>query len=955
MDEAAGMNILEQMAAVFDARRDQIAIVDMNGTRQTTYGEFATLIGRTAAKLRAMGFAPGSYILIHMSRQMEYIAAYLGFIAGGYAVVPTVLDYPQDRLRYIMEDCASPYMAEDDFFDDIDSYTPWTDYGTLDMEQPVCMNYTSGSTGRPKGVYYTLRTLTKNIPRAALIYEGVSPLISAASASFSFAAMCNDSLSPLFLGGELHVLSDEVRRDVRLMTEYYETHHIRCGNISPAMLRLFGHTTDLQRVFTTGERAVDVYSDQHEIWCVYGLTEAYTVVSGFSIDRPYHNTPIGKPIGDVELAVLDEEGREVPDGTEGEIHVTGYLSEGYFHMPEATEAVFRRLPDGRMRFATRDIGYKNENGDLVYVNRKDWMVKINGQRVEPFEVEAAIAAVPGVQRGAVRDFRNESGSAYLVGYYMGEDVTPDEVRESIRKVLAPYMVPSFILRLDQFPLTVSGKLDRKSLEPPKQGDFLRTYEPPADELEEKLCLAMAALLHLDRIGRKDDFLELGGDSIAIMKLLTAADDNRISVTDIVEGRTPAGIADRIRHVLQPINADREAEYRQQAWPLTSYQLHYYHYQQYAGEIVIGNTPGILSFPRGSVTAEALAEAMERVCEAHPALLTRIHEEDGRLVQRYHPEHLHRPQIRELTEEAFLSLRDTLPQPFHLLEEPLYRCEIFSTEAAVHLFLDVHHIISDAYAERLIEQDLFRALAGEALGEDPCYAWLASREESRYACEPPILPKPETVCRPPFDMDGTGCETSGIIRQTAATGEAVRACAERHHVTVRMLFMAAALRTLGRITDSTDVSVNWLFGGRISALQYRVADLLICAVPTPVDLSQAVDDRALFEEMARVEQRNMACIGHLSLPETSPVYGDSLTINYLTASELEGETRPAGVTYTSLIDKNRANTNAFYIIIKDLDPAKPPTLMFKYNDQVYKEASIQHFVDIYMQELSRLGI
>ena len=935
-----------------NARRipDRIVMVDHEGERETTYAEMYDLIGRIAAKLRSFGYPTGTFITLQMDRCMEYLAAYYGIIMVGYAAVPTVPDYPKDRVDYIMKDSASPFKLTEEFLKDIDDYKA-AEYMPLDPESTVCMNYTSGSTGNPKGVFYNLRCVSEAIRRSSHIYDGLDEIINASSATFSFAALCNDCLAAMYAGGTVHILSDRIRRDVSLMQDYYEKYGIVCGNISPGMLRFFGHTSKLKRVFTTGERVVNIYSDEHDIYCVYGLTEAYTAVTWFLIDKMYSNTPIGKPIGDVLLQVLDDDGNEVPDGTEGEIYVTGYLSSGYYHMPEETEKNFKKLPDGKVRFCTHDLGYKDEGGNLVYVNRKDWMVKINGQRVEPYEIEAVVSAVPGVKGCVVKDFTDRTGKIYLCAYYVAEtdDVTGKMLEAKVREKLPPYMVPAYFVQLEDFPRTVSGKIDKKPLEPPKASQFQQEYEAPINGNEENVCHAMETVLGLERVGRQDDFFDMGGDSLSVISLINTIGHDGLKVADVVNARTPAGIAEVMSRA-QKIDMSNDEECRKKTYKLTAYQLHYYHYWKYTRGIVLGNVPMLLTFDKASYDAGVLADAVKKVLLQHPAYTTVITEDESGIKQHFDPEIIKTPEIISITQSEFDKKKNELGRPFELEGEPLYRCVIYKTEERLYLFMDTHHIITDAESVNIFKRDLFDTLEGRDIPQDN-YASYLDYITKLEASEPELVrPGDDYEKLPLFDMNGDTCETGTISVKAEGTFARLKSKAEEMGATPLELFVAASLMATGEYNGCDKVVSNWIYSGRNAAWKRNMCGLMISAMPVAVELSKYKTLPELLAEIRRINQVNMA-YSDLSPGNAGdkPVLQDTITVNYIPLiTNNKAGSLPEGVGLESLLDNNKANSNAFYIIAFETKDDENPRFDFKFNSSMYKKENMEKFVENFLK-------
>lgn len=256
----------------------------------------------------------------------------------------------------------------------------------------------------------------------------------------------------------------------------------------------------------------------------------------------YDNAPIGKPIGEVCAYVLDENGNEAD---EGELCFAGYFADEYLHLPEQSAKVFTKNPfdtkDGFERLLhTGDIVKRREDGNLIYLNRRDWMVKINGQRVEPGEIEAVIKNCEGIADAAIKGFKNDFGQVYLTAYYTEHSyVDVNELKAAISAKLPPYMIPAFFVRLDKMPLNANGKLDRSALAAPEAGSFKSEYIAPETDMQKALCTAFANVLEIENVGVDDDFFALGGDSIQCVMVTAECDIYKIPVSVIFEGKTPA--------------------------------------------------------------------------------------------------------------------------------------------------------------------------------------------------------------------------------------------------------------------------------------------------------------------------------------------------------------------------------------------------------------------------------
>ncbi|HJJ39177.1 MAG TPA: AMP-binding protein, partial [Methanocorpusculum sp.] len=360
---------------------DKPALIDFDGIRQTTYAELERLSSKVAGKLHALGCSKGDFIPILIERQMEYIAAYLGILKAGCVVVPLIPEFPKERISYITEHCDAKLTIDIKFFEDIEAYEAFEDLAGED--EPALLIYTSGSTGVPKGILHTNRSVLFAAERLKSLREGVNPFIFAAVAPLSFIVHVQEYLCIFLFGGCVHILSNTVIHSLPLLEEYYNKHSITCGYLTPKLIAIFTPPSSLQRIYTGGEALIDAsISGNYSICNLYGQGETCSSVSSHVIEKACKNPSLGKGLPGIDIQILDETGKEVPHGTDGEICIKGNFGTEYFKSPETSAKTFIKTDDGKTLVHTGDVGYIDENGDLVYVNRKDWMVKINGQRVE---------------------------------------------------------------------------------------------------------------------------------------------------------------------------------------------------------------------------------------------------------------------------------------------------------------------------------------------------------------------------------------------------------------------------------------------------------------------------------------------------------------------------------------------------------------------------------------------
>ena len=688
----------------------QTAIVDQNGQREISYARLNELSGRVATKLKARGCQPGDAVMVCMERSMEYVLAYIGVLKAGCVVVPVVLDYPKERIDCILQDSQAKYTIEKAFFSDIESYKPGKTV-ILKDSAPALLIYTSGSTGKPKGILHSLRSLGDAIRRNSLMLEGVSPIRFGATGSMSFVVFILEYLATLNLGGCVHILGESTRRDILHLEKYFEQYEITISFISPQMLSLYKGSRGIKRILTGSDVLRNVYSTQYELYNLYGMSETLVTALFFIVDKAYDNTPIGKPVEGVQVFLLNEKGEEVPENTEGEICLKGFFADGYLHISGKTITAQR---DGTVLVRTGDIGFRNESGNIVYLCRKDWMVKINGQRVEVGEIEKCLRACEAVKDAVVKSFQNSMGQTYLVAYYTGErEISSSSFCTTLKLTLPEYMLPQYYKRLESMPVNSNGKLDRLALTPPDVCEYKGIYAPPENDRQALLCQSMEKLLQCGTVGIDDDFFSLGGNSIKVLALIADTGINELTPDIILRGKTVRYISDLLEKTdgVKPIiHQSMIANY----YSLTEAQLGVYLQCNEDPQSMMYNIPICCTLPT-NIDLPRFAKAVKCAMEHHRVLGVRIGKYlDGTPCMKpgdYSVE-VERKSVACLEEEITLFIR-----PFHLENELLYRTEIVSCGDDNYFLLDIHHLIFDGSSLKVLMNDIARAYDGEQLAEE----------------------------------------------------------------------------------------------------------------------------------------------------------------------------------------------------------------------------------------------
>ncbi|MDO5321083.1 MAG: AMP-binding protein [Bacteroidia bacterium] len=523
---------------------ERVAVVDNEGIRETTYGEILTLALKTVAYISGRGIGAQSFITVKLPPCAEYMAIDIGIWLSCCITVPMGEKFPQDRVDFIIKHCESALTIDMDVLSEIKSAAP-ADVAAVGYPQDsdgALLIYTSGSTGNPKGILHNHSTLIDNNPRkpAGLAPNGNTRF--ATASPFYFITILG-SFDVLYGGGAVHILSDAYKASAKAIEYYVDDNKITVCHISPAVLTQFhNRSKSLRVVLTGGERLTTQHSqDGYSLYNMFGMSETGGAVMSFRVDEMSDTAPIGCGINRNIARVVDEKGNDVPPDTDGELVLKGSFCKCYYKDPERTAELYR---DGWLH--TGDLARVDAEGVIHYVNRKDWMLKINGQRVEPGEIETVMKRMPGIKGAIVKGVDNGRGSKYLCGYYTSDEaIDKERLTAFLEEKLPHYMVPLRFVHMDAFPINANGKIDRKNL--PLPVNDRSDLQPLDGNMEKKVAEIFCQILtiKIEDVGANTSFFEAGGDSILIMRLcgeLGRALHKDVPPARIYENPTVRGIA-----------------------------------------------------------------------------------------------------------------------------------------------------------------------------------------------------------------------------------------------------------------------------------------------------------------------------------------------------------------------------------------------------------------------------
>ncbi|MBI4587207.1 MAG: amino acid adenylation domain-containing protein [Candidatus Rokubacteria bacterium] len=585
------------------ARRTPDAPAVVFEGQRLTYAELDRRANQLAHSLRALGVGPDALVGICVERSLEMVVGLLGILKAGGAYVPLDPTYPSARLAVMLADAeVRVLVTQEGLVQRLPPHgatvvrldTGWKSIAQEPEDAPVTgataatlayVIYTSGSSGRPKGVLVPHRAVVNHSVAVAKRF-GLGPsdrILQFASISFDAAV---EELIPSWLSGATVVLRPEgAAPSGPELLRLIEREQVTVLNLPTAYWHEWVYELDLsgerlppslRLVVVGGEKASpERYATWQKVsaggmrWMnTYGPTEATVTATVYEPPSPgtpdlASELPIGRPIANSTIYLLDAHGQLVPIGVPGELYIGGPgVARGYLNRPELTAEKF--VPDpfggdaGARLFRTGDLARYRPDGNIEYVGRTDHQVKIRGFRIELEEIEAVLGQHPGVRETIVVACEDASGEKRLVGYLVAGPSAPPssgELRTFLKEHLPEYMVPSAFVFLSALPLTLTGKVDHRALPPPDWARPVRkgTFVAPRNSLEEGLAGIWADVLGLDRVGVHDDFFELGGHSLMTIQLMARLRDTfrvELPLRSLFEAPTVAGLADRIEAARQ---------------------------------------------------------------------------------------------------------------------------------------------------------------------------------------------------------------------------------------------------------------------------------------------------------------------------------------------------------------------------------------------------------------------
>ncbi|WP_280486953.1 non-ribosomal peptide synthetase, partial [Nocardia cyriacigeorgica] len=909
------------------ARTPDAPAISFEGTT-LSYAEFASRVNLLARWLIERGVGAESYVALGMRRSIDLVVGMYAVSVAGGAYVPLDPDHPAERTEYILA-TADPVcvLTSGDDLDidtaqvridllDLSGYTdgPITDAERRSPLRPSNTAYvifTSGSTGRPKGVAVAHGAIVNRLVWMQSAYQLDASDVVLQKTPATFDVSVWEFFWPLQIGARLVVAKPDGHRDPAYLAEIITAEGVTVTHFVPSMLAVFvadaaaAQCASLRMVFASGEALSPKPAHRLReltgaaLHNLYGPTEAAVDVTFHEVtDADTDTVPIGAPVYNTQVYVLDARLRPVPVGVAGELYLAGtQLARGYVARPDLTSDRFVANPFGTSErmYRTGDLVAWTADGELDYLGRTDYQVNLRGLRIELGEIENALTALESIAQAVVVVRTDEHTGDQLVAYVVADPdrvVDIDAVRAELGQQLPAYMVPAAYVVLDAFPLNASGKLDRKALPEPT---FAATaFRAPVTPVQEIVAGTFADVLGVERVGLDDDFFALGGNSLVATQVaarLGAALDTQIPVRVLFEAPTVAALATRVESSAgaggQVPLVPRE---RGELVPLSPAQQRMWFLNRFDNQTAVNNIPVAIRLT-GELDLDALNAAIGDVLARHEALRTVYPEVEGTGYQRVLPADEVRVRLTPESVTAaelparIVALASTY---FDVTAAIPFRAALLAVDPRNHVVvLVMHHISADGFSLRPLLRDVVTAYAERTRGELPGWAPLEVQYADYALWQREVLGEesdPESVAarqiaywterlrdlpdqielpadrpRPEIASNAGGTHTFSIDAELRGELEEL---ARANGVTLFMVVHAALATWAARLSNSTDIAIGTPIAGRGEQALDDLVGMFVNTLVLRTEVAPGVAFAALLEQVRRTD---LEAFAHADVP------------------------------------------------------------------------------------------
>nr|WP_283746656.1 non-ribosomal peptide synthetase [Bacillus cereus] len=725
---------------------NNVALVFEN--QSITYKELNERANSLAHILREKGVGPDVVTGIMVERSIEMIVGIMGILKAGGAYLPIDPTYPRTRKEYMLRNshieilCVTNEVHSDISFhgqiiqlDKLEYKENRANISKLNSPRNLAyVIYTSGSTGNPKGVMIEQNSVNNLVNGLNdVIYKRFNTNVNVALlAPFIFDASVKQIFATLLLGHTLFVVPKEVSWNAMSLIEYYATNKIHVSDATPAHLTMLSYVNKIEqeleiKEFIVGGEALTPYlikglfekfaDFKPNITNVYGPTECCVDSTSYRIEFDQISgdkvIPIGKPILNTNIYILDKGNNLQPIGVAGELCVSGEgIARGYLNNLELTAERFIENPfnNGKSMYRTGDLARWLPDGNIEFLGRIDHQVKIRGYRIELGEIESQLSTHQDIEETIVIAREDKESNQYLCAYIVSQkELHAREIREYLEQKLPDYMIPGYFVKLDKLPLTTNGKVDRKAL--PEPDGSINTgveYEEPRNEVEEKLVEIWRSIIGIEDIGINHNFFVSGGDSIKAIQIISRLSriGLKLEMKDLFANPKIKNLGKYIKREKkeQKVHEIVKGEVELtpiQSWYFEKNQEEIHHFNQ-----------SFMLFRENGFDEKQIEEVFNKIMEHHDALRMIYKEKEGEIIQynRGYDKNLFDLYIHDVKgvenkEEKVYEIATNIQKEMDIKEGKLVKLCIFKSDEGDHLLIAIHHLVVDGVSWRILLEDL----------------------------------------------------------------------------------------------------------------------------------------------------------------------------------------------------------------------------------------------------------
>ena len=960
---------MDWLSAYFDKLElfsERIAVVDHDGERSTTYRQFYENCKKVNAYLRKKGIGTEDTVAIHVPRGMEYMAVRVGVIMAGAAWVSLEDMMGPERIAFVKKDCNCKLEFTMQSWDEAMKEAPCAEIKIAKPHDLAFYIYTSGSTGTPKGLAQEYGIYKNLIEGCCGFMEPYSnpPSRFAHVIPESYVGGVYITMGELFVGNTVHVLSFSFLRDIKGLAQYFAKHCIDTTFMTPeflkSMQKIPGFT--LRAGLTGGEIVSDVYSSEFDIVNIYGPSEFGYPTCLFTLDKSYSNTPIGYATCNSDIILIDDDGKEVDEGV---FCIALPFFRGYNKASEKDQFI---LHNGKNYFKTSDYAKKDSDGKYTILGRIDNMVKINGNRVDPSEIESAAKSALSLESCVVKAFA-KNGLVRLGLFYKDEkEIDVAEAAKKLGSYLPIFMIPSFFVKLDEIPFNANGKVDKLALKEPENPEDI-CIVAPENELQKKICGLFENVLDVDhKIGIDDDFFFLGGDSIRAMELVSESRDviESFSFKLVYDGRTPRKIAELVQRQETENHSQKAStllseELERKGVPVNEMQLNFLNLDfKHPGTTMLN-----LAYKfelSGEIDLDRFSAALSKEIAARPVLSSVIEKRENEFYIRKSAEKFHEIPVEEMNARELKVAEEEISRPFNLDGSPLFRCRLVRSKNEKFLLLCVYHTVCDGLSLQHFLIDLACVYHGEEPSKDYFYPLLqkefehrnskAFEEDREYFISRYRKENYDVIPRVDFDLKEN--VDAQVTKPFPFSKNEVKEFCKKTKIGENAFYCAAFALSVCQYNESRLVRFGWVWNGRNDVESMNSVGVFIREIPIAFSMEKEKSLRVYLENAQKQIEEG---INHASLSycldewfmrkngAATVIFHNDIYDYSTLGGIVRGMERIFSDKYPTACESP--------LDLEIIESPETFEALFDYNGALYKPESMEKFAEIFVQNCEKL--